>query len=157
MYWRKTWTFSTIIWIFLEWSSLWWRYWGSKHEFCDELYSIPFCFDTKIDESQDVDIFNVISKVSYIHSYDKSAVQNHYEDAIIFDKYDDEIEKKDPEMCEVCDMAQSDQQIQECIQSIILEQPEPMYDSYPFEDSVEKEVQLVDIIDDTVQEIPKQI
>ena len=54
-------------------------------------------------------------------------------------------------MCDVCDMAQSDQEIQECIQSIILEQPEPMYDSYPFEDSVEKEVQLVGIIDDTVQ------
>ena len=56
-------------------------------------------------------------------------------------------------MCDVCDMAKSDQQIQECIQSIILEQPKPMHDSYPFEDSVEKEVQLVAIIDDTVQEI----
>ena len=32
-----------------------------------------------------------------------------------------------------------------------------MYDSYPFEDSVEKEVQLVDIIDDTVQKILEQI
>ena len=32
-----------------------------------------------------------------------------------------------------------------------------MYDSYPFEDSVEKEFQLVDIIDDTVQKIPEQI
>ena len=32
-----------------------------------------------------------------------------------------------------------------------------MYDSYPFEDNVEKEVQLVDIIDDIVQKIPKQI
>ena len=32
-----------------------------------------------------------------------------------------------------------------------------MYNSYPFEDSVEKEVQLVDIIDDTVQEISEQI
>ena len=60
-------------------------------------------------------------------------------------------------MCDVCDMAQSDQQIQECIQSIILEQPKPMYDNYPFEDSVEKKVQLVDIIDDTVQKIPEQI
>ena len=60
-------------------------------------------------------------------------------------------------MCEVCDMAQFDQQIHECIQSIILEQPKPMYDSYPFEDSVEKEVQLVDIIDDTVQKILEQI
>ena len=53
-------------------------------------------------------------------------------------------------MCEVCVMAQSDQQIQECIQSIILEQPEQRYNSYPFEDSVQKEVQLVDISDDTV-------
>ena len=60
-------------------------------------------------------------------------------------------------MCEVCDMAQSDQEIQECIQSIILEQPNPMHDSYPFEDSVEKEVHLVDIIDDIVQKIPEQI
>ena len=62
-------------------------------EFCDELYSIPFCFDTKIDESQVVHIF---SKFAYIHGYDKSDVQNHYEDGIIFNKYDDEIEKKDP-------------------------------------------------------------
>ena len=54
-------------------------------------------------------------------------------------------------------MAQYDQQIQEYIQSIILEQPDPMYDSYPFEDSVEKEVQLVDIINDIVQEFPEQI
>ena len=53
---------------------------------------------------------------------------------------------KDPEMCEVRVMVQSDQQFKECIQSIILEQPEPMYDSYPFEDSVENEVHLVDII-----------
>ena len=60
-------------------------------------------------------------------------------------------------MCGVCDMAESDQQIQECIHSIILEQPESMYDSYPFEDSVEKEVHLVEIIDDTVQKIPQQI
>ena len=60
-------------------------------------------------------------------------------------------------MCDVCDMAQSDQQIQECIQSIILEQPKPMYDSYPFEDSVEKEVQLIDIIDDTIQKNMEQI
>ena len=77
----------------------------SGQEFCDELYSSPFCFDIKIVESQAVDIFNVISEVSYIHGYDKSVVQNHYEDAPIFYKYDDEIEKKDPEMCEVCDMA----------------------------------------------------
>ena len=60
-------------------------------------------------------------------------------------------------MSDVCDMAQSDQQIQECIQSIILEQLEPMYDSYPFEDSVEKEEHIVDIILDTVQEILEQI
>ena len=60
-------------------------------------------------------------------------------------------------MCEVCDMAQYDQQIQECIQSIILEQPKSMHDSYSFEDSVEKEVQLVDIIDDTVQKTLEQI
>ena len=32
-----------------------------------------------------------------------------------------------------------------------------MHDSHSFEDSVEKEVQLVDIIDDTVQKIPEQI
>ena len=54
-------------------------------------------------------------------------------------------------------MAQSGQQIQECIQSIILEQLKPMHDSYPFKDSVEKEVQLVDIIDDTIQKIPEQV
>ena len=60
-------------------------------------------------------------------------------------------------MCDVCDMAQSDQQIQECIHSIILEQSKPMHDSYPFEDSVEKEVQSVDIIDDTIQKIMKKI
>ena len=60
-------------------------------------------------------------------------------------------------MCDVCDMAQSDWQIQECIQTIILEQSESMYDSYPFEDSVEKEDQLVDIIVDTIQEILEQI
>ena len=53
-------------------------------------------------------------------------------------------------------MAQSDQKIQEYIQSIILEQLEPMYDSYPFEDSVEKEVQLVDIIDDTIQKTSRE-
>ena len=73
-----------------------------------------------------------------------------------FYHYDYEIEKKDPEMCDVCDRAQFDQQIQECIQSIILEQPKLMYDSYPCEDSVEKEVQLVEIIDDTVKKIPEQ-
>ena len=54
-------------------------------------------------------------------------------------------------------MAQSDQQIQQCIQSIILEQPKPMHDSYPFEDSVEKEVQIVDIIDDTIQKNSEEI
>ena len=31
-----------------------------------------------------------------------------------------------------------------------------MHDSYPFEDSVEKEVQIVDIIDDTIQKNPEQ-
>ena len=129
----------------------------SGQELCDELYSSPFCFDIKIDESQVVDIFNVISEVSYIHGYDKSVVQNHYEDALIFDKYDDEIEKKNPEMCEVCDMAQSDQQIQECIQSIILEQPKPMHDSYPFEYSVEKKVQSADIIGDCIKKFTEQI
>ena len=41
--------------------------------------------------------------------------------------------------------------------SIILEQPKPMYDSYSFEDSVEKGVQLVDIIDDTIQKIMEKI
>ena len=60
-------------------------------------------------------------------------------------------------MCDVCDMAQSDQRIQECIQSIILEQPELMYDSYPFEYRVKKGVQLVDIINDIVQEITELI
>ena len=89
-----------------------------RQELCDELDSIPFGFDTKIDESQVVCIF---LEVAYIHGYDKSAVQNHYEDALIFNKYDDEIEKKEPEIREVCDMSQSDQKIQECIQSIILE------------------------------------
>ena len=33
----------------------------SGQEFCDELYSSPFCFDIKIDESQAVDILKVIS------------------------------------------------------------------------------------------------
>ena len=96
-------------------------------------------------------LFTFFSEVAYIHGYDKSAVQNHYEVALIFNKYDDEIEKKDPEICEVCDMSQSDQQIQECIQSIILEQQKPIHDSHSFEDSVEKEVQSVDIIDDIIQ------
>ena len=54
-------------------------------------------------------------------------------------------------------MTQFDQQIHECIQSIILEQPNPMHDSYPFKDSVETEVQIVDIIDDTIQKNPEQI
>ena len=54
-------------------------------------------------------------------------------------------------------MVQSNQQIQECIQSIIPEQPKPMYDSYPFEDSVEKEVQLIDIINDIIQKNMEQI
>ena len=83
-------------------------------------------------------LFIYLLEVSYIHGYDKYVVQNHYEDALIFYKYDDDIEKKDPKMCDVFDMVQSNQQIQECIQSIILEQSDPMYDSYPFEDSVEK-------------------
>ena len=82
-----------------------------RQEFCDELDSIPFGFDTKIDEGQAVHIF---LEVTYIHGYDKYVVQNHYEDSLIFNKYDDEIEKKDPEISEVCDMLQSDQQIQEC-------------------------------------------
>ena len=54
-------------------------------------------------------------------------------------------------------MSQSDQQIQECIQSIILEQPKPMHDSHSFEDNVEKEVESVDIIDDTIQKIMEKI
>ena len=33
----------------------------SGQEICDELYSSPFCFDIKIDESQIIDIFNVRS------------------------------------------------------------------------------------------------
>ena len=41
--------------------------------------------------------------------------------------------------------------------SIILKQSESMYDSYPFEESVKKEVQLVSIVDDTVHEVPKLI
>ena len=89
-----------------------------RQEFCDELDSIPFGFDTKFDEGQAVQNF---SEVVYIHGYDKSVVQNHYEDGLIFNRYDDEIEKKDPKICEVCDRSKYDQQIQECIQSIILE------------------------------------
>ena len=54
-------------------------------------------------------------------------------------------------------MLQSDQQIQECIQSIILEQQKPIYDSHSFEDSGEKQVHLIDIINDTVQKDPEQI
>ena len=54
-------------------------------------------------------------------------------------------------------MSEFDQQIQECIQSIILEQQKPMPDSHSFEDSVEKEVQSVDIIDDTIQKIMEKI
>ena len=64
-------------------------------------YILFLFFYTKIVESQVVHIFSVISEVSHIHGYDKSAVQNLYEYALIFNKYDDEIEKKDPEMCEV--------------------------------------------------------
>ena len=54
-------------------------------------------------------------------------------------------------------MSQSDQQIQECIQSIILEQQKPIHDSHSFKDSVEKEVQSVEIIDDTIQKIMEKI
>ena len=54
-------------------------------------------------------------------------------------------------------MSQSDQQSQECIQSIILEQQKPMPDSHLFEDSVEKDVQSVDIIGDTIQKFTEQI
>ena len=54
-------------------------------------------------------------------------------------------------------MSQFDQQIQECIHYIILEHPNPMHDSHSFEDSVEKEVQLIDIINDTIQKNPEQI
>ena len=93
-------------------------------------------------------LFTFFSEVAYIHGYDKSIVQNHY---------DDEIEKKYPEICEVCHMSQSYQQIQECIQSIILEQQKPMHDSHSFEDSVEKEVQSVDIIEDTIQKFMEKI
>ena len=50
-------------------------------------------------------------------------------------------------------MLQSDQQIEECIQSIILEQQKPMPDSHLFEDSGEKEVQSFDIIGDTIHKI----
>ena len=45
-------------------------------------------------------------------------------------------------MCDVCDMVQSDQQIQEFFQSIILEKSQPKHDNYPFEDSVEKEAPI---------------
>ena len=51
----------------------------------------------------------------------------------------------------MCDRSKSNQQIQECIQSIILEQQKPLADSHLFEDSVEKEVQSVGIIGDTIQ------
>ena len=54
-------------------------------------------------------------------------------------------------------MSQSDQEIQECILSIILEQKKPMHDSHSFEDSVEKEIQLINIINDTIQKNPEQI
>ena len=125
-----------------------------RQEFCDGSDSISFDFDTKFDEGQPVHNF---SEVIHIHGYDKSAVQNHYEDGLIFNKYDDQIAKKDPKIYEVCDMSKSDQQIQECIQFIILEQQNPMPDSHLFEDSVEKEVQSVDIIGDTIQKFTEQI
>jgi len=125
-----------------------------RQAFCGELDSIPLGFDTKFDEGQAV---HISSEVVHIHGYDKSAVQNHYEDGLIFNKYDDEIEKKDPEICEVCDKLQSDQQIQECSQSIIFEQQKPLPNSHSFEDSVEKEVQSVDIVDDTIQNFTEQI
>ena len=54
-------------------------------------------------------------------------------------------------------MSQSDQQIQKCIQSIILEQQKPMPNSHLFEDSGEKEVQSVGIIGDTIQKFTEQI
>ena len=54
-------------------------------------------------------------------------------------------------------MSQSDQQIQEWIQFIILEQQKPIHDSHSFEDSVEKEVQSVNIIGDTIQKFIEQI
>ena len=61
------------------------------------------------------------------------------------------LKKKDPEICEVCDMSQSDQQIEECIQSIILEQQKPMHDSHSFEDIGEK------VVNDTIQKNTEQI
>ena len=57
----------------------------------------------------------------------------------------------------MCDISQSDQQIQECIRSIILKQQKPMPDSHLFEDSVEKEVPSVDIIGDTIKKFTEQI
>ena len=57
----------------------------------------------------------------------------------------------------MCDMSQSDQQNQECIQSIILEQQKTRPDNHLFEDSVEKEVQSVDIVDYTIQKIMEKI
>ena len=70
-----------------------------------------------------------------------------YQAATIFDEYGDDLKIQDPDRC---DEAESNQQIHEDIQSIIHEQKEPMYDSYPSNGSMKEENHLVNSQDDIV-------
>ena len=68
-----------------------------------------------------------------------------YQSAPFFYECDDDLEKKDPDMC---DVAGFNQQVHEDFQSIIHEQTEPMYDSDPFDGSMKEENHLVNSQDD---------
>jgi hypothetical protein len=74
-------------------------------------------------------------------------VQIFFSNQPLFDEYDDDLEVLDPD---VDDMTNSNQQIHEGIQSIVHEEPEPVYDSYASEGSVEDEDQPLDSHDDNV-------
>jgi hypothetical protein len=74
-------------------------------------------------------------------------VQIFFSNQPLFDEYDDDLEVLDPD---VDDMTNSNQQIHEGIQSIIHEEPEPVYDSYASEGNVEDEDQPLDSHDDNV-------
>lgn len=63
------------------------------------------------------------------NNFQKSSLE-FYHVAPNLDKYDDDLEIL---ALDVYDVVESDQQIHEDIQSIIHEQPEPMYDSYAFD------------------------
>ena len=70
-----------------------------------------------------------------------------YQFAPFFYECYDDLEKQDPDMCDVIEL---NQQVHEDIQSIIREQTEPMYDSYSSDGSMKEEDQLVNSQDDTI-------